>query len=110
MAIRRRAFLAGLASVSATAALGQSLVDALAADHPQPARELPEPFSSGIEHVVFRPRQMTAAELAQGYAWLYRRLFSHASIWRRRPADWRAVAPYLAMSYLYKRSNRFCTS
>ena len=26
---------------------------------------------------------------------------------RRRPADWRSVAPYLAMSYLYKRSNRF---
>ena len=50
---------------------------------------------------------MTEAELAQGYAWLYHRLFSHASIWRRRPGDWRAVAPYLAMSYLYKRSNRF---
>jgi radical SAM superfamily enzyme YgiQ (UPF0313 family) len=58
-------------------------------------------------HVVFRPRQMTEAELAQGYGWLYRRLFSHASIWRRRPGDWHAVAPYLAMSYLYKRSNRF---
>jgi radical SAM superfamily enzyme YgiQ (UPF0313 family) len=58
-------------------------------------------------HVVFRPKQMTEAELAQGYAWLYRRLFSHASIWRRRPRDFRAVMPYLAMSYLYKRSNRF---
>ena len=34
------------------------------------------------------------------------RLFSHGSIWRRRPEDWRAVPPYLAMSYLYKRSNR----
>lgn len=41
------------------------------------------------------------------YAWMYRRLFLHASIWRRRPEDWRAVAPYLAMSYLYKPSNRF---
>jgi len=58
-------------------------------------------------HVVFRPKRMTEEELAQGYAWLYSRLFSHASIWRRRPGDWRAVAPYLAMSYLYKRSNRF---
>jgi radical SAM superfamily enzyme YgiQ (UPF0313 family) len=57
-------------------------------------------------HVVFRPKHMTPDELAQGYGWLYQRLFSHASIWRRRPADWRAVAPYLAMSYLYKRSNR----
>jgi radical SAM superfamily enzyme YgiQ (UPF0313 family) len=56
-------------------------------------------------HVVFRPQNMSPEELEQGYAWLYQRLFSHASIWRRRPSDWRAVAPYLAMSYLYKRSN-----
>lgn len=57
-------------------------------------------------HVVFKPRHMTPEELAEGYAWCYRRLFSHSSIWRRRPADSRAVLPYLAMSYLYKRSNR----
>jgi hypothetical protein len=58
-------------------------------------------------HVVFRPRHMTPDQLADGYAWCYQRLFSHGSIWRRRPADFRAVLPYLAMSYLYKRSNRF---
>jgi radical SAM superfamily enzyme YgiQ (UPF0313 family) len=58
-------------------------------------------------NVVFRPKQMTPEELAEGYAWCYQRLFSHASIWRRRPADWRAVPPYVAMSYLYKKSNRF---
>lgn len=58
-------------------------------------------------HAVFRPRHMSPEELEHGYAWMYQRLFSHASIWRRRPTDWRAVAPYLAMSYLYKRSNRF---
>jgi len=57
-------------------------------------------------HVVFRPMRMSADELEAGYAWCYRRLFSHASIWRRRPADWRAVPAYLAMSYLYKKSNR----
>jgi radical SAM superfamily enzyme YgiQ (UPF0313 family) len=57
-------------------------------------------------HVVFRPRHMSPEELAHGYAWCYRRLFSHRSIWRRRPADPQAVLPYLAMSYLYKRSNR----
>jgi radical SAM superfamily enzyme YgiQ (UPF0313 family) len=57
-------------------------------------------------HVVFKPRHMTPEELEHGYAWCYRRLFSHRSIWRRRPADPRAVLPYLAMSYLYKRSNR----
>jgi len=57
-------------------------------------------------HVVFEPAQMSAEELADGYAWCYERLFSHRSIWRRRPRDWRAVPAYLAMSYLYKRSNR----
>ena len=57
-------------------------------------------------HVVFEPAQMNAEQLLAGYEWCYRRLFSHASIWRRRPRDWRAVLPYLAMSYLYKRSNR----
>src|SRR3977135_1771063 len=64
-------------------------------------------------HAVFRPKHMSPEELEEGYAWMYQRLFSHASIWRRRPAgaatgkDWPAVAGYLAMSYLYKRSNRF---
>jgi radical SAM superfamily enzyme YgiQ (UPF0313 family) len=58
-------------------------------------------------HAVFRPKHMTPEELEQGYAWIYERLFSHTSIWARRPEDWRAVAPYLAMSYLYKRSNLF---
>jgi radical SAM superfamily enzyme YgiQ (UPF0313 family) len=57
-------------------------------------------------HVVFRPRHMTPADLEHGYAWCYETLFSHRSIWARRPHDARAVLPYLAMSYLYKRSNR----
>jgi radical SAM superfamily enzyme YgiQ (UPF0313 family) len=56
-------------------------------------------------HVVFQPKRMTPEELKQGYEWLYHRLFSPASIWKRRPLDSRAVLPYLAMSYLYKKSN-----
>lgn len=58
-------------------------------------------------HVVFQPRHLSVDELADGYGWCYERLFSDRSIWRRRPRQWRAVPPYLAMSYLYKRSNRF---
>jgi radical SAM superfamily enzyme YgiQ (UPF0313 family) len=57
-------------------------------------------------HVVFRPRHMTPEELAEGYARSYQRLFSHRSIWRRRPESLGAVLPYLAMCYLYKRANR----
>jgi radical SAM superfamily enzyme YgiQ (UPF0313 family) len=58
-------------------------------------------------HVVFRPKQMSPEELQEGYGRCYRQLFSHRSIWKRRPQDLPAVPPYLAMSYLYKRSNRF---
>jgi len=58
-------------------------------------------------HAVFRPKHMSPEELERGYAWIYQRLFSHASIWHRRPEQWQAVPLYLAMSYLYKRSNRF---
>ena len=56
-------------------------------------------------NVVFRPKRMTCRQLMDGYAWCYQRLFSHASIWRRRPRDWRAIPAYLGMSYLYKRAN-----
>lgn len=58
-------------------------------------------------HVVFQPKHMSPEELQLGYDWLYRKLYSLGSIWRRRPADASAVMPYLAMSCLYKRSNRF---
>jgi radical SAM superfamily enzyme YgiQ (UPF0313 family) len=56
-------------------------------------------------HVVFRPKHMTPEELAEGYGYCYRRLFSHRSIWKRRPTDWHAVPAYLGMAYLYKKSN-----
>jgi radical SAM superfamily enzyme YgiQ (UPF0313 family) len=57
-------------------------------------------------HVVFRPKHLTPKELLLGYDWLYRRLFSHVSIWRRRPESLGALPTYLAGCYLYKRSNR----
>ncbi len=56
-------------------------------------------------HVVFQPKHMSPEELAAGYAWLYERLFSSASIWRRRPARVSEIPAYLVMSALYKRSN-----
>jgi radical SAM superfamily enzyme YgiQ (UPF0313 family) len=56
-------------------------------------------------HVVFRPRLMSPEQLAEGYEWCYRRMFSLDSIWRRRPEAVSGIPPYLAMSLLYKRSN-----
>jgi radical SAM superfamily enzyme YgiQ (UPF0313 family) len=56
-------------------------------------------------HCVFRPRHMAPEVLEAGYHWCYERLFSAASIWRRRPRDPAAVAPYLGMIYLYRHSD-----
>jgi len=43
---------------------------------------------------------MSPGQLEEGYGCTYRRVFSNRSIWRRRPANWGAVLPYLGMSYL----------
>ena len=57
-------------------------------------------------HVVFKPKHMSPEQLESGYRYCYERLFSLKSIWKRRPAERRAVIPYLAMSILYKKCNR----
>jgi radical SAM superfamily enzyme YgiQ (UPF0313 family) len=56
-------------------------------------------------HVVFRPKHMAPEELLTGYEWLYRRLFSHASIWARRPAAPSQWPAYMTGAYLYKHAN-----
>jgi len=56
-------------------------------------------------HAVFQPRHMSPEELEHGYAWLYQRVFEADAVWARRPRDARAVPGYLAMSWLYKKSN-----
>ncbi|MFH1808856.1 MAG: radical SAM protein [Pseudomonadota bacterium] len=56
-------------------------------------------------HCVFQPARMTPEQLEAGYARLYRKTFSLASIWRRRPAQLSALPTYLGMSFLYKKAN-----
>jgi radical SAM superfamily enzyme YgiQ (UPF0313 family) len=56
-------------------------------------------------NAVFQPAQMTPEQLEAGYAWLYQRIFSLPSIWRRRPEQAPMLASYLAMSLLYKKMN-----
>ena len=49
-------------------------------------------------HVVFRPKHMTPDELAEGYAYCYRRTFSPGCIWRRRMARTQAFQRMMAES------------
>ncbi|MBN2329545.1 MAG: B12-binding domain-containing radical SAM protein [Candidatus Omnitrophica bacterium] len=60
-------------------------------------------------HCVFLPKRLSPDQLEEGYRWCYKRLFSHRSIWRRRPSQLADAPGYMAMSYLYKRSNRLWT-
>jgi radical SAM superfamily enzyme YgiQ (UPF0313 family) len=57
-------------------------------------------------HCVFRPKHMEPEVLEAGYFWCYEKLFSHASIWKRRPEQLSTALAYVARTYLYKRSNR----
>ncbi len=57
-------------------------------------------------HVVFQPKRMSPEELLRGYAWCYDRLFTPASIWKRRPPSTAQFLPYFLGIYLYKHANR----
>ena len=56
-------------------------------------------------HVVFRPKHMTPDELAEGYAWCYGGCSRTPRSGGAGPTTGGPCPPYLAMSYLYKRSN-----
>ena len=55
---------------------------------------------------VFRPAQMSAAELEAGYLRMYRQFYSWRSILRRRPADPRRRKAYLMFNLFYRKFGR----
>jgi len=60
-------------------------------------------------HVVYRPRQMTAAELREGRLWAYRRFYSRQSIARRvlvRRGGYRRLALRAAVNLSYRHLHR----
>ncbi|MCL1854181.1 MAG: B12-binding domain-containing radical SAM protein [Clostridia bacterium] len=58
-------------------------------------------------HVVFRPVGMTAAELNEGYRWMYRRFYSFNNIIRRYPKSKAQRKPYLLFNLFYRKFGRF---
>lgn len=54
-------------------------------------------------HVVFQPRRMSPAELAEGYRWMYRQFYSWKSIYARWPAQREQVIAYLEFALLYRK-------
>jgi radical SAM superfamily enzyme YgiQ (UPF0313 family) len=54
-------------------------------------------------HVVFRPARMSAAELEEGYRRAYRRFYSWASIFKRRPMAEGQMVAYFEFALLYRK-------
>ncbi|MDR1795852.1 MAG: B12-binding domain-containing radical SAM protein [Clostridiales Family XIII bacterium] len=57
-------------------------------------------------HVVFQPKNMTAAELYAGYIWMYRQFYSLRNILRRYPAEKAQRRSYLLFNLLYRKFGR----
>lgn len=58
-------------------------------------------------HVVFRPKNMTAQELRDGYLWLYRNVYSFKNIIKRRPVDKSQRAAYWMFNLFYRKWGKF---
>ena len=57
-------------------------------------------------HVVFRPANMTAEQLYEGYLRVYREIYSLRNIARRLPRSPRQWMPYLLFNLLYRKWGR----
>ena len=54
-------------------------------------------------HVVYKPKNMTAEELYNGYLWIYREVYSFKNIIRRLPKDKKQWIPFLVFNFLYRK-------
>jgi radical SAM superfamily enzyme YgiQ (UPF0313 family) len=57
-------------------------------------------------HVVYRPRNMTADDLYNGYLWIYKEIYSFRNIMKRLPKSKKQWLPYLAFNIFYRKFGR----
>lgn len=58
-------------------------------------------------NVVFKPKNMTAKELYEGYIWIYKQIYSIKNIFRRLPESKDQRAAYLMFNLLYRKYGNF---
>ncbi len=58
-------------------------------------------------HVVFKPKNMTAQELMDGYLWLYKNVYSFKNIIKRLPKDKSQRPAYLMFNVFYRKLGPF---
>ena len=54
-------------------------------------------------NVVFKPQNMTAEELYNGYLWIYKQVYSIKNIFKRMPKTHKQRAPYLLFNFVYRK-------
>jgi radical SAM superfamily enzyme YgiQ (UPF0313 family) len=54
-------------------------------------------------HVVYKPRNMTAEELYNGYLWIYKEVYTLKNIMKRLPKSKKQWIPFLAFNLFYRK-------
>ncbi|AJG99972.1 radical SAM protein [Clostridium beijerinckii] len=54
-------------------------------------------------HVVYKPKNMTAEELYDGYLWIYKEVYAFKNIIKRLPKSKKQWIPFLAFNLLYRK-------
>jgi radical SAM superfamily enzyme YgiQ (UPF0313 family) len=57
-------------------------------------------------HVVYKPKNMTAEELYDGYLWIYKEVYTLKNIIKRLPKSKKQWIPFLAFNLLYRKFGR----
>ncbi|OMH22242.1 radical SAM protein [Clostridium pasteurianum] len=54
-------------------------------------------------HVVYKPKNMTAEELYNGYLWIYKEVYTFKNIMKRLPKSKKQWIPFLTFNFLYRK-------
>ncbi|MDD7796319.1 B12-binding domain-containing radical SAM protein [Clostridium sp. 'White wine YQ'] len=54
-------------------------------------------------HVVYKPKNMTAEELYEGYLWIYKEVYTFKNIIKRLPKSKKQWIPFLAFNLFYRK-------
>ena len=57
--------------------------------------------------VVFKPKNMSAEEVYNGYIWLYKEVYSLKNIFKRMPESKNQIVPYFMFNLLYRKYGMF---
>ncbi|GAA0730601.1 radical SAM protein [Clostridium malenominatum] len=58
-------------------------------------------------HVVYKPKNMTAEELYNGYLWIYKEVYTFKNIMKRLPKSKKQWIPFLSFNLFYRKFGKF---